>query len=181
MKQPLQIQFLGMEPSEAVESAVREKASRLDRFCTGIMSCRVIIEQVHKHQNQGRPFAVRIDVTVPGHELNVGRVQDEDVYVALRDAFDGIKRQIEEAVRRIRGQEKLHAETLHGDLVRFDDEGRSGFIQTPDGDEYWFDQNNVTGVPFEHLEVGDQVQFIPDIAAQGRQAKRVSLGKHRFD
>ncbi|MBL8350632.1 MAG: ribosome-associated translation inhibitor RaiA [Burkholderiaceae bacterium] len=108
MKLPLQIRFLGMEPSEAVETAARNKAEKLDRFCPDIMSCRVTIEQTHKHQQQGRPFAVRIDVTVPDHEFNVDRVQDEDVYVALRDAFDGVKRRLEDVVRRRRGQEKLH-------------------------------------------------------------------------
>jgi hypothetical protein len=36
----------------------------------------------------------------------------------------------------------------------------------------------VSGVPFEHLQPGTQVQFIPEVAAQGRQAKRVSIGKH---
>ena len=103
MKQPLQICFLGMGPSEAVESAARKKATKLETFCTDIISCRVSIEQTHKHQHQGRPFAVRVDVTLPGHELNVDRVHDEDVYVALRDAFDDMKRQLEDAVRRTRG------------------------------------------------------------------------------
>jgi ribosome-associated translation inhibitor RaiA/cold shock CspA family protein len=180
MKQPLQIQFLGMESSPAVESAVRAKADKLDQFCPNIMSCRVSIEQVHKHKHQGRPFAVRLDVTMPGRELAVGRVQDEDVYVALRDAFDGMKRQIEGAVERTRGLEKQHPLPLHGEVVRFDEEGRFGFIQTPDGDEYRFDQDNVADGPFEHVEVGTPVQFIPELAAQGRQAKRVSRGKHRF-
>ena len=64
-------------------------------------------------------------------------------------------------------------------MVRFADEGRCGFISTPNGDEYWFDPDNVAGVPFEHLELGAQVQFVPDVAGQGRQAKRVSIGKHR--
>ena len=50
--------------------------------------------------------------------------------------------------------------------------------RTPDGDEYYFGADNVTGVPFEHLQVGTQVQFIPEVAALGRQAKRVSVGKH---
>ncbi len=178
MKQPLQIRFLGMEPSEAVESAARKKADKLDRFCPDIMSCRVSIEQMHKHQHQGRPFAVRIDVTVPDHELSVDRVHDEDVYVALRDAFDDMTRQVEDAVRRTRGQEKLHPTPLHGEVVRFGDEGQSGFIRTADGDEYWFGPDNVAGVPFEHLTLGTEVQFIPEVAAQGRQAKRVSIGKH---
>ena len=178
MKQPLQVRFLGMEPSDAVESAARKKAAKLDRFCADIMSCRVSIEQAHKHQHQGRPFAVRVDVTLPGHELNVDRVQDEDVYVALRDAFDDMKRQLEDAVRRSRGQEKLHPTLLHGEVVRFGDEGQCGFIRTSEGDEYYFGADNVSGVPFEHLQLGTEVQFIPEVAARGRQAKRVSIGKH---
>ena len=103
MKQPLQIRFIGVEPSEAVETAARTKAEKLDRFRPDIMSCRVTIELAHKHQQQGRPFAVRVDVTVPDRELTVDRVQDEDVYVALRDAFDDMTRQLAESVQRVRG------------------------------------------------------------------------------
>lgn len=178
MKQPLQIRFLGMEASDAVSAAARERAEKLDHFSPDIMSCRVTIELSHKHQHQGRPFTVRIDLTLPEHELSVDRVSDEDVYVALRDAFDAMRRQLEDAMRRIRGYEKQHPVPLHGEVVRFADEGRCGFIRTPDGNEYWFGPDNVAGVPFEHLEVGAQVQFIPEVAQEGRQAKRVSLGKH---
>lgn len=178
MKQPLQIRFLGMAPSDAVETAARKKAGKLDMVCPDIMSCRVSIEQTHKHQHQGRPFAVRVDVTLPDHELVVDRVHDEDVYVALREAFDDMRRQLEDAVRRRRGQEKLHPVPLHGEVVRFGDEGQCGYIRTPDGDEYYFGAENVAGVPFEHLQLGTEVQFIPEVAAQGRQAKRVSIGKH---
>jgi ribosome-associated translation inhibitor RaiA len=179
MKQPLEIRFVGMEPSDVVEAAARRKADKLDRFRPDIMACRVTIELAEKHQHQGRPFAVRVDVTVPDHELSVDRVHDEDVYVALREAFDDTKRQLEDSVRRVRGQEKLHATTLRGEVVRFADEGQCGFIRTPDGDEYWFGPDNVAGVPFEHVELGAQVQFVPEVAAEGRQAKRVSIGKHR--
>lgn len=178
MKQPLQIRFVGMDASEAIDAAARGKADKLDHFRPDIMACRVTIELENKHQHQGRPFAVRIDVTVPDHEFSVDRVHDEDVYVALREAFDDMKRQLEDSLRRVRGQEKLHPEPLRGEVVRFADEGRCGFISTPGGDEYWFGPDNMAGVPFEHLALGDQVQFIPDVAAQGRQAKRVSVGKH---
>jgi len=52
-----------------------------------------------------RPCTVRIDVTLPNHELSVDRVHDVDVYIALRrGAFDDMKRQAEDAVRRTRGQ-----------------------------------------------------------------------------
>lgn len=181
MKLPVQLQFLGMEPSAAVEAAVRDKVAKLDQFRSDLMSCRVTVELVHKHKHQGQPYAVRVEVSVPGHLLSVDRVQHEDVYVALRDAFDDMKRKIEDSVRRVRGQEKVHPEPLHGEVVRFDPADRCAFIRTANGDEYWFAPENVVGTPFEHIPLGAEVQFIPEVAAEGRQAKRVSLGKHRFE
>jgi ribosome-associated translation inhibitor RaiA len=108
MKLPLDLRFMGMAPSQALEEAVKAKVAQLDRFGPDVMACRVTIEQDHKHSHQGRPFAVRIDVTLPGHELAVNRVQDEDAYVALRDAFDAARRKVEDSVRIRRGEVKQH-------------------------------------------------------------------------
>jgi ribosomal subunit interface protein len=181
MKQPLEMRFLGMEPSPAIESVAQRKAGKLDQFRPDIMTCRVTVELKDKHHHQGKCFAVRVDVTVSGHELSVGRVHDDDVYVALREAFDDMKRQLQDSVRRVQGHVKEHPMALHGEVVRFGEEGRCGFIRTADGDEYWFGPDNVTGVPYEHLEVGARVQFIPEVAAEGRQAKRVAVGRHRSE
>ena len=181
MKQPLQLRFIGLEPSPALEAAAREKAAKLDQFRSDLMSCRVTIELLDKHKHQGRHYAVRIDVTMPEAELVVDRVRDEDVYVALRDAFDDMKRRIEDAARRVQRHVKEHAPTLHGEVVRLDPEGRHGFIRSSDGDDYWFGPENMAETPFEHLEVGAKVRFVPEVAAEGRQAKRVSLGKHGFE
>jgi ribosomal subunit interface protein len=179
MKQPLQITFHGMEKSDAVDDAVRRKCAHLERFAPDIMACRVVVDQVQTHQRQGRPFGVRIDLTLPGRELVVDRVENEDVYVALRDAFDGMKRQLEDAVRQRRGDEKQHTRELHGEVARLDDVEGIGFIRTPDGQEYWFGRDNLASGRFEQLQVGTEVQFIADMADDGLQAKRVSLGKHR--
>jgi ribosome-associated translation inhibitor RaiA/cold shock CspA family protein len=177
MKQGVHIQFLGMEASAALQARAEELAKKLDSLASSIMACRVTIDLLQKHRNQGRPFGVRIDLTLPGHELVVNRVQNEDAYVALRDAFDGMKRQLEELVRIRRGQEKLHAVPIHGELVRLHDDG-FGFIRTPAGDEYYFNRDNVTSPPFEHLQTGNLVQFIPELGRDGLQARRVSVGKH---
>lgn len=109
VKQPLEIRFLGMAPSEAIEAAARDRAAKLEQFCDRLMACRVTIERLHKHRQHGQPHTVRIDVTLPRRELSVDRVQDEDVHVALRDAFDDMTRRIEDTVRRVRGQQKVHA------------------------------------------------------------------------
>lgn len=111
MKIPLQVVFHGMAPSPAMETAAREKAAKLERFTADIVSCRVDIEELHKHQSQGRPFGVRIHLTLPGEELTVDRVTDEDAHVALRDAFDSMRRQVEDRVRR---QRDLHQQGAPG-------------------------------------------------------------------
>ena len=114
MKIPLQVAFHGMSPSPALETGARDKAAKLERFCADIISCRVDIDEVHKHQHQGRPYGVRIHLTLPGGELTVDRVENEDAYVALRDAFDSMRRQIEDKVRRQRDFNVPRAEVLTG-------------------------------------------------------------------
>jgi ribosomal subunit interface protein len=108
MKKPLEIRFLGMDASEALETAALEKAAKLEQFCADLTSCRITIDAEHRHKHQGHPYAVRIDLTFPGHELNVDRVQNEDAYVALRDAFDAMKRKLEETVRRSQEKHQGH-------------------------------------------------------------------------
>lgn len=178
MKQPVQITFHGMDRSDAVEDAVRKRVEHLDRFASDVMSCRVVVDLLQKHKHQGRPFGVRIDLTLSGHELVVDRVEHEDVYVALRDAFDDMTRQLEDVVRQRRGDEKQHPRELHGEVVRLNDDGGFGFIRTADGQEYYFGRDNLASGRFEQLQIGTAVQFIAELAAQGPQAKRVSLGKH---
>ena len=108
MQIPLQITIRDIEHSAALETHIRDKAAKLDEFFKHIMSCRVVVEQPHKHHQQGKQFNVRIDIGVPGSEIVVNRDHAEDVYVALRDAFDAAKRQVEEYARKIRGDVKKH-------------------------------------------------------------------------
>lgn len=109
MEVTLQITTRDIPHSEALETHIREKAEKLEKFYPRIMSCRIVVELPHKHHHQGRLFDVHIDMTVPGGELVVNRVTNEDVYVAVRDAFDAAKRQLEDYARRQRGDTKLHA------------------------------------------------------------------------
>jgi ribosomal subunit interface protein len=104
----MQITIRDIDHSEALEAHIRDKAKKLDEFFNHIMSCRVVVEMPHKHHRQGKQFNVRIDIGVPGSEIVVNRDHAEDIYVALRDAFDAAKRQLEEYARKIRGDIKTH-------------------------------------------------------------------------
>lgn len=113
MQIPLQITFRHMEPSEALEAKIREKADALERFAEHITSCRVTVEAPHQHHQQGKLFNIKVDITLPGHEIVADRHPDkhhahEDVYVALRDAFKAARRQLEDYTRKRRGEVKKH-------------------------------------------------------------------------
>jgi ribosomal subunit interface protein len=111
---PVQVTFRHMDPSPAVEARARELAARLERFYDTITSCRVVIDTPPAHRHKGGPFSVRIDVTVPGAELfstsdNEPEAPHTDAYVALRDAFDDMRRQLEDYGQKQRGDVKRHA------------------------------------------------------------------------
>ncbi len=108
MQLPLQITIRGIDQSEALETHIRDKAKKLDEFFDRIMSCRIVVDVPHKHHHQGKQFNVRIDIGVPGSEIVVNRDHAEDVYVALRDAFDAAKRQLEDYARKLHGNVKTH-------------------------------------------------------------------------
>ena len=108
MQVPLQITLRDIKHSDALEAHIREKVDNLEEFFDRIVACRVVVELPHKHHHQGKQFNVRIDIGVPGSEIVVNRDHAEDVYVALRDAFDAAKRQLEDYARKIRGDAKTH-------------------------------------------------------------------------
>jgi ribosomal subunit interface protein len=114
MQIPLDISFRNMDPSPAVEARIREKAAKLERFHERIISCTVVVEAPHRHHHKGKIYSVHIDISVPGKDhLIVDRAKPadhahEDVYVAVRDAFNAAVRQLEDYTRRMRGDVKAH-------------------------------------------------------------------------
>jgi len=180
MKTPLQITFRDIEHSEALETHIREKAEKLETFFEPIMSCRVVVEMPHQHKHQGKFFNVRIDIGVPGSEIVVNRDRHEDVYVALRDAFDAAKRQLDDYSRRLRRDTKSHSQEFTGLVARLVPEEGYGFIRRADGNELYFSFDNLVNVSFDQIKAGDEVKFIEEMAAEGPQAKRVSIGHHHI-
>jgi ribosome-associated translation inhibitor RaiA len=108
MHAPLQIAFHNLDASEAVKGLVEEKATWLERFCDRITGCRVVVEAPHRHHRQGNAYQVRIDLAVPGAQIVVHRDtarqgEQGDLTSLIRDAFDVVRRRLEEHVRRLRG------------------------------------------------------------------------------
>jgi len=180
MQLPLQITFRDMEPSEAVEARIRERAAKLDEYYDRIMSCRVVVEAPHRHHHQGKLFHVCVDLTVPSGELVVNREPaarhaHEDVYVAIRDAFNAAQRRLANYARRRRRDVKTHESIPLGRVLRLFPEEGYGFIEGPQGREVYFHKNSVLDEAFERLEVGSVVQFFEEPGNKGPQASTVRL------
>lgn len=187
MQIPLQITFRDMEPSTAVEAGIREKAGKLEQFYDHIMSCQVVVEAPHSHHHKGNLYQVRINMTVPDGELLVNHGhhhQDhshEDVYVAIRDAFDAMKRQLEDYARKRRGKTKKHESPAHGRVLALVPEEGYGRIETPDERVIYFHRNSVLDNGFDKLEVGSEVRFVEEMGERGPQASTVTrVGKHHI-
>lgn len=186
MKLPLQISFQGMDPSPGLETLIREHAEKLDRFCGDIMGCHVVISTPHRHQRHGKLYEVTIDLTVPQGELVVSRSgpadhAHEDARVAVRDAFDAVRRELEDYVRRRRGDVKPHHGPAHGTVIRLFPELGYGFVRTSDGQEVYFHRNAVADDGFEALGAGQEVRLViaERESAHGWQASTVTpVGKH---
>lgn len=190
---PVRISFRNMKPSEAVAARVREEVSKLETFYQGIISCRVLVELPHKHRRRGDLFHVRINLIVPGAELVVkkepslhatlrqtdlekasksyeAQAAHEDVFVVIRDAFKEARRQLQDFVRRTRGEIKAHVSPPRGRISKLFPEEGYGFLETDDGTEIYFHKNSVLNDAFPRLTIGAKVTFAEETGEKGVQA-----------
>ena len=186
MQLPLQVTFRHMETSDAVLANIHEKANKLDRFSEHIMACRVVVEAPHQHHRKGNLFKVSVDITVPGGEIYASRSNDDnqahqDVYVAIRDAFNAAQRQLEDWAREIRLDVKTHEPPPHGRVLKLFPEKDYGIIASTDGREVYFHRNSVVNEDFDNLSVDAEVRFDEEKGCEGPQASTVAVvGKHHI-
>lgn len=184
MQQPLQITFRDIPRSDALHKDICEKAAKLEQFYDRIMACRVVVEAPHSHHHQGNLYHIRIDLTVPGGELVVNRAPKEhhaheNPYVAVRDAFDAARRQLQNYAKKQRGKVKYHETPSHGEISEIIPVQDFGRIQGSDGKDIYFHRNSVIDGDFDSLQVGDEVWFSEEPGDDGVQASTVHIvGKH---
>jgi putative sigma-54 modulation protein len=106
MQIPLQVSFRNITHSNAVENRIREKIKKLEQYTNQITSCRVTIGTPHRQNTTGRLYHIRVDLVLPGEKLVVARdpanYAHKDVYVAIRDAFEAVRRQLKKSLRQKR-------------------------------------------------------------------------------
>lgn len=93
MQKKLQIVFRGIDQSDALEEAVHKKVEKLERQHDRITSCRVVLNAPHKHHHKGKLYQVTVNAITPDGDVSVSDDQ-EDIYIAIRDAFTATGRQL---------------------------------------------------------------------------------------
>jgi ribosomal subunit interface protein len=94
-----QVLFRGLDHSPAVEEAVHKRVAKLQRYSDEIQSLRVILEAPHNNHHKGKVYHVGVEALIPNHDIVVTHDQHdkhshEDIYVAVRDAFNALERQL---------------------------------------------------------------------------------------
>lgn len=179
MQRPLQLSWHHVDPSEAVASHVREHVERLERLYERIIGCTVTLEAPgHRHRHSGAQYRVRIELSVPGKRLVVGRdppktVAHSDLTVAVNAAFREVRRQLEDHVRRVDARVKTHVPAAVATIARLLPEDGYGFLRTPDDREIYFHERSVLRGGFPRLRVGAEVRFVEQPGDAGPQASTV--------
>jgi ribosome-associated translation inhibitor RaiA len=105
--------FRGMAASPSAEAQVRRRVEELQRLSDRVSACRVTLESAHRHHRQGNIYHVRVDLAVPGGRIVVNRKPGgdhthEEPNVAIRDAFDAVRRRLQDHMKRLNGVRKQH-------------------------------------------------------------------------
>ncbi|MXY90676.1 MAG: ribosome-associated translation inhibitor RaiA [Gammaproteobacteria bacterium] len=99
MNNEFQIFFHNIDQTEALQEAVRKRIAKLERYCERIISGRVVLDSPHNHRHKGKVYSVGLEIHTPQKEVRVNQEQHdnhahEDLYVAIRDAFNAAERQL---------------------------------------------------------------------------------------
>ena len=111
MQVPIELSFHGCDHSDALETEIRERVTKIEEYYGRLMSCRVVVELPHKSHHQGKLFHINIDMTVPGaghvvHNDKGKNPAHEDVHVAVRDAFNAVEAQVKKITDKRRDAER---------------------------------------------------------------------------
>ena len=181
MDVPLEIRFHELDPSDALEAAIRDRVERLDKLYPRLTSCRVAVEAPHRQHRKGNIWQIRIELGVPGGKLAISRephhprekYASPDIYKTLRDAFDAAERRLLDYKRQINGDVKAHEEPYAGRVAIVHPDRDHGFIVTNTGDQLYFHRNSLMGGALEGLKPGTPVHYVEAAGDTGPTAAKV--------
>lgn len=114
MQHPLRITVRGIERSEALDAAVRQRSEKIEQIFPQLIGCDVTIELEEHSKQHGNHYVVKVVLQIPGNDIVIDHQRAEDAYVALRDAFDAAERRLKSVAERQRGSDRAKRRTGTG-------------------------------------------------------------------
>lgn len=99
MSNEFQVVYHNIDQSDALTENVNKRIEKLKRFSNDIIGGRVVLDSPHNNHHKGKVFSVTVEIHTSGKEVIVRQGQHdkpahEDIYVAVRDAFNVAERQL---------------------------------------------------------------------------------------
>lgn len=121
MTNEFQVVFHNIDQTDALTDAVQKRILKLERFCDQIITGRVVLDSPHNNHHKGRVYSVSLEIHTPNLEVRVNQDQHdnhahEDLYIAIRDAFNVAERQLRSVDKKHRAT-PLEMELESGELV----------------------------------------------------------------
>ncbi len=182
MNVPIKISFRNVPKYGWIKDLIQRRAGKLREVCPHLSSLRVSVEKTQKYKDTGRPYKVRLDMTVPpGKEIVIKRKEGrgsmhESLLDELEDTFDAAFRRLRKITARQRGQTKRHPYKEPNAFVWrvYKDKGY-GFLRSLDGYRVYFHKNSVRSGRFESLRPKVGVHYTEEEGEKGPQARSVRV------
>ncbi|OFE11072.1 ribosomal subunit interface protein [Pseudohongiella acticola] len=134
MSNEFQIVFHNIDQSDALTDSVNKRVEKLRRYNGDIIGGRVVLDSPHNNHHKGKVYSVTLELHTPNKEVVVTQEQHdnhahEDLYVAIRDAFNAAERQLKSVDKKHRKQ------AIHKNPDAVDD-GMDGIVDEDDLPEY---------------------------------------------
>lgn len=185
MERPLQIAFKNVESSTSLETLIRERVERLQRFHPNITGARVVVEIPHRSPEGAKPpLGIAVEIDVPGRGPVVAKGEEErramkgDHLPIVNRVFEAAERQLEQITAIRKGEVKLHGSAGDtGVVVRLFPDQNYGFIEVKDSPDLYFSRDVCGNGSFGEIKVGSIVHVIRAVAEgpMGPQASSVKL------
>jgi ribosome-associated translation inhibitor RaiA len=184
MERPLQIAFKNISSSEFMESLIRDRVERLQRFHPNITGARVVVEVPHRSAEGAKtPIGIAVEIDAPGHKPIVAKGEQDrremkgDQSAIINRVFEAVERQLEQISAIRNGEVKQHGSAGDtGIVVRIFPDQNYGFVEVKDSADLYFSRDVVASGAFDEIKVGTVVH-ITRAASEGPMGPQASSVK----
>lgn len=87
--------YRDLDSSQALNTTIAKKLSKLNRISDQISSSRVVLETPHQHKHKGKLFRAQIELGVKGKPITLHQ-ESSSIHIAVRDVFKAAERKLKE-------------------------------------------------------------------------------------